>query len=77
MEDLNAGEPVLSIPLKLTMCRITARNVLIKSRGHYLGDQLKKTFEKNEVWGLAIFVLHEWFKEFNGSGADIHEINSC
>ena len=62
-ETINGGETVISVPLKLTMCRITSRNVLVKNRGSYLGDALKKTFEKNEVWGLAIFLLHEWFKE--------------
>lgn len=71
-EPINEGEIVISIPLKLTMCRITSRNVLVKNRGSYLGDALKKTFEKNEVWGLAIFLLHEWFKENasnNGKGS--------
>ena len=68
-EELQEGETFLSIPIKVTLCRITARNVLIKFRGNYLGEQLKKTFEKSEVWGLAIFLLHEWFKEIHGSGS--------
>lgn len=62
-EQINEGETVISIPLKLTMCRITSRNVLVRSKGGYLGEALKKTFEKNEIWGLTIFLLHEWFKE--------------
>jgi hypothetical protein len=49
LEDIEAGEAVIQIPIKLTMCRISARNVLIKSKGKYLGEELKKTFEKNEV----------------------------
>ena len=71
-EPINKGETVVSVPLKLTMCRITSRNVLVKNKGSYLGEALKKTFEKNEIWGLAIFLLHEWFKENasnNGKGS--------
>lgn len=49
LEDLEAGEAVIQIPIKLALCRISARNVLIKSKGKYLGEELKKTFEKNEV----------------------------
>lgn len=48
-EDIIVGESIVSVPIKLTMCRISARNVLIKNRGKYLGEELKKTFEKNEV----------------------------
>jgi hypothetical protein len=53
IEDIEAGEAVIQIPIKLTMCRISARNVLIKSKGKYLGEELKKTFEKNEVRNLS------------------------
>ena len=49
LEDLESEEAVIQIPIKLTMCRISARNVLIKNKGKYLGEELKKTFEKNEV----------------------------
>ncbi len=55
IEDLQSGEAVIQVPIKLTMCRISARNVLIKGRGKYLGEELKKTFEKNEV---ASFILN-------------------
>lgn len=48
-EDINPGEAVISIPMKLMMSRVTARNVLISNRGKYLGAELKSTFEKNEV----------------------------
>lgn len=47
-EDVHKDDVVVSIPIKLTMCRITARNVLTK-KSKYLGEELKKTFEKNEV----------------------------
>ena len=49
-EDVGSGEAVLTIPLKLLMCKQTARNVLIKGKGKYLGDELTDTFAKNEVW---------------------------
>ena len=68
-EDIGQDEPVLSVPMKLIMCRQTARNVLIHQRGKYLGEELAKTFEKNEVWGLAIFLLHEYYKEMTGVGS--------
>ena len=47
-EELHRDDVVISIPIKLTMCRISARNVLTK-KSKYLGEELKKTFEKNEV----------------------------
>lgn len=68
-EDIEEGQTILKIPLKLVMCRQTARNVLIARKGKYLGEELTKTFEKNEVWGMAIFLLHEYYKEFNGKGS--------
>jgi hypothetical protein len=54
-EDITEDEVVVSVPIKLTMCRITARNVLTK-KSKYLGEELKKTFEKNEV-GSVLLVL--------------------
>jgi hypothetical protein len=69
LEDINAEEAVVSTPLQLTMCRLSARNVLIPKKSKYLGEELKKTFEKDEVWGLALFVLHEYYKEVAGSGS--------
>jgi hypothetical protein len=48
-EEINDGDTVVNIPIKLTMSRISARNVLLKNKGKYLGEELKKTFEKNEV----------------------------
>lgn len=68
-EDLEEDQTVLNVPLKLTMCRQTARNVLIAKKGKYLGEELSKTFERNEVWGMSIFLLHEYYKEFNGKGS--------
>jgi hypothetical protein len=68
-EALANGEKVISVPLKLVMCKQTARNVLIKKRGKYLGEELAKTFDKDEMWGMAIFLLHEYYKEINGDGS--------
>lgn len=69
LEDINTEEAVVTMPLQLTMCRLSARNVLIKKKHKYLGEELKKTFEKDESWGLALFVLHEYFKEVSGPGS--------
>ena len=68
-EDIIPEEVIVSVPMKLIMCRQTARNVLIHQKGKYLGEELAKTFEKNEVWGLAIFLLHEYYKEMTGVGS--------
>ncbi len=68
-EDVQESEPIISAPLKLIMCRQTARNVLIQNRGKYLGEELNKAFEKNELWGMVIFVLHEYYKEVAGNGS--------
>jgi len=68
-EDIGQEDVVVSIPIKLTMCRISARNVLIPKKSKYLGAELKKTFENDEAWGLTIFVLHEWYKETAGRGS--------
>lgn len=68
-EDIISNEVIVSVPMKLIMCRQTARNVLINRKGKYLGEELAKTFEKNEVWGLAIFLLHEYYKEMTGVGS--------
>ena len=48
-EEIQPGESIISIPMKLMMSRVTARNVLISNRGKYLGAELKATFEKDEV----------------------------
>lgn len=68
-EDIQHGEPVVSVPMKLIMCPQTARNVLVYKKGKYLGEELQKTFEKNEIWGMAIFLLHEYYKEMSGVGS--------
>ena len=68
-EDISTEEAIVTVPLKLTMCRISARNVLIPKKSKYLGAELKKTFERDETWGLSIFVLHEYFKEVAGKGS--------
>jgi hypothetical protein len=68
-EDVEDNEVVVSVPMKLIMCQQTARNILIPNKGRYLGEELTKTFEKNEIWGLSIFLLHEYYKEKNGGGS--------
>lgn len=68
-EDVQEFDPIITAPLQLVMCKQTALNVVIPNRGRYLGEELKKTFEKNELWGLVIFLLHEYYKEINGKGS--------
>ena len=68
-EPVEEGEVVVHVPIKLAMCRISSRNVLLPKKGKYLGEELKKTFEKNEVWALSVFLLHEWYKETAGKGS--------
>lgn len=68
-EDMQVSEAFVKIPMKLIMCQQTARNVVIPNRGKYLGEELQKTFEKNELWGMAIFLLHEYYKEVAGKGS--------
>jgi hypothetical protein len=68
-EDIAENEVVVQVPIKLTLSRISSRNVLIPRKGKYLGEELKKTFEKNEVWALSVFLLHEWYKETAGKGS--------
>lgn len=69
IEDIESEEAVITVPMKMIMCAQTARNVLIDRRGKYLGDELSETFAKNEILGMAIFVLHEYYKEINGKGS--------
>jgi hypothetical protein len=68
-EDIQTAEAFVSVPMKLIMCRQTARNVLIANRGKYLGEELEKTFAKNEMWGMTVFLLHEYYKEVAGKGS--------
>ena len=68
-ESVLPDEAVVVMPLKLMICRVTARNVVIKHKHSYLGEGLRKTFAKNEKWGLALFLLHEWFKERHSGGS--------
>lgn len=69
VETVDLEESVLTVPMKLIMCQQTARNVLIHNKGKYLGEELTKTFEKDEVWGLSIFLLHEYYKQKSGVGS--------
>lgn len=68
-EFIDSNEILLSMPMSLIMCQQTARNVVIYKRGRYLGEELQKTFDKDEFWGLTIFLLHEYYKEINGEGS--------
>lgn len=68
-ENIHEADTVVSMPMKLIMCKQTARNVLIANKGKYLGDQLQKTFDKDELWGMTIFLLHEYYKEMAGKGS--------
>jgi hypothetical protein len=68
-EDVQIDDAIVTVPMKLIMCQQTARNVLIKKKGKYLGEELDATFKKNEYWGMTIFLLHEYYKEMNGGGS--------
>ena len=51
-EDIVKDDAILTLPVALCMCRISARNVVIRGKSSYLGEELKKTFERNEVCKL-------------------------
>eukprot|EP01034_Spumella_vulgaris_P023794 gene23794-30063_t len=68
-EDIHESDPVVTVPFKMVMCKQTARNVVINGRGKYLGEELAKTFDKNELWGMVVFLLHEYYKEVAGKGS--------
>ena len=68
-EPLQQDDTVASMPFRLVLCRQTARNVLVGRTGKYLGEELAKTFDRSEAWGLAIFLLHEYHKEVHGGGS--------
>ena len=53
-EDLNEGEVVIKMPLKLTLSQISARNV--RTRGGYLGQHMKDLFKMNQVRCVCPFV---------------------
>ena len=63
-EDLSAGDEVVSVPFKLTLNRITMRNVGLACKGKcsFLSEHFGPVFEKDEEWGLAILLLHEHAK---------------
>ena len=68
-EMIEEGETVISVPLKLTMSQLSARNV--KTKGGYLGDDrhLKDAFKHNQEWALAMMLLHELYKTGTGEGS--------
>jgi hypothetical protein len=63
-EDLAAGDEVASVPFKLTLNRITMRNVGLKCKGKcsFLSEHFGPIFDKDEEWGLAVLLLHEHAK---------------
>jgi hypothetical protein len=68
-ETLGADEAFIKLPMKLMMSQITSRNVKIRKTNGYVGAQLKESFESDERYGLALFLLHEWYKMKNGDGS--------
>ena len=63
-EDLSSGDEVVSVPFKLTLNRITMRNVGLGCKGKcsFLSEHFGPVFEKDEEWGLAVLLLHEHAK---------------
>ena len=61
-EEMQAGEMIMELPMMGTLSRVTAKRILSKQSGN-LGDALKQTFVDNEVWGMTLLILHEFFKE--------------
>lgn len=69
VQNQTASEPtvdgaVLKIPFKLTLNKITMRNVGLECKGRcsFLSKHFKDVFEKKEEWGLAALLLHEHAK---------------
>jgi len=63
-EDLVANETLLRIPFRLTLNKITMRNVGLACKGKcsFLKEHFGPVFEKKEEWGLAVLLLHEHAK---------------
>ncbi len=54
----------LRIPFRLTLNKITMRNVGLACKGgcSFLKEHFGPVFEKKEEWGLAVLLLHEHAK---------------
>jgi len=65
-----AGAAVMSIPIRVTLSQLSARNV--KTATGYLGDRrhLKDAFAHNQQWALALMLLTQYYKNGAGDGED-------
>ena len=66
-DDVNGLAPnatLLRIPFRLTLNKITMRNVGLACKGKcsFLKEHFGPVFEKKEEWGLAVLLLHEHAK---------------
>ncbi len=63
-EDLSEGDEIISVPFKLTMNRITMRNIGLNCDGKcsFLTEFFGPIFDKDDRWGLATLLLHEQAK---------------
>ena len=59
-----SNETLLRIPFRLTLNKITMRNVGLACKGKcsFLKEHFGPVFEKKEEWGLAVLLLHEHAK---------------
>jgi hypothetical protein len=58
------NDTLLRIPFRLTLNKITMRNVGLACKGKcsFLKEHFDPVFEKKEEWGLAVLLLHEHAK---------------
>ena len=56
-ESIGSTDPILRMPLKLTMSQLTQR--MVKTKRGRLTEYLKEIFQRDSEWGLATFLLHE------------------
>ena len=65
-----AHAAVMSIPIRVTLSQLSARNV--KTATGYLGDRrhLKDAFAHNQQWALALMLLTQYYKNGQGDGED-------
>ena len=66
-EDVDEGEALLQMPLKCIINQLSIRNRRIRSG--FLGEKLKKAFQHNQEWGLAVALLHERNQHQYGEGS--------
>jgi len=56
-DSMDAQDAVIDVPVRLTMSQDTLR--LEKHNHRSLTDKFKPAFQRNQVWGLAAFLLYE------------------